>query len=516
MLLFMIMVRVALPNTANWWRGCVGDRRAVIIDDREAAYQAVIGLFSKTDDAARSFLATEFTDHHRTLAFGTDYDAAVTLFAYKNYVRAVNDHLLIVEALAHKNPVRLRAVFRRFVNGCLNALATADYRIEMRLPDFRLHSEGESSVLVGTLGPEADADLVLRIISVGPLVIEIVKLGRTVAEPGIAVAALAAYVLKTAAGNPVTVTDKTGGNYQFASPVTGTFEIVASSQNPLSITDKPADIRYGDTFNLSATGGSGSGAIHWNIKESNGVAEIDEKNGTVTVTGVGGFTVEAYREAADGYGKSNTDSVRFTAKPKPVTPVVTIKPKNYDGNIHVADDAITVTVRSSDLAGSDSIAINGLTASYDSANAGTNKMVMLDYTNVAVSGTNAGRYVINWPDSVTGTIDRVDAKLAIAPKGADLTYSPGTAQNLITAGTGTTVNNIGTVEYSTSQNGVYSEAVPTGTNAGTYTVWYKVADSVNYTGIDAASIEVEIKKATPTSQHKPHGVWRSGGIAERH
>ncbi len=308
----------------------------------------------------------------------------------------------------------------------------------------------------------------------------------------------------------VTVTDNPGGNYQFASPVTGTFEIVASSQNPLSITDKPADIRYGDTFNLSATGGSGSGAIHWSIKESNGVAEIDEKNGTVTVTGVGSFTVEAYREAADGYSNSNTDSVLFTAKPKPVTPVVTIKPKNYDGNIHVADDAITVTVRPGDLAGGDSIAINGLTASYDSANAGTNKMVMLDYTNVAVSGTNAGRYVINWPDSVTGTIDRVDARLAIAPRGADLTYSPGTAQNLIAAGTGTTVNNIGTVEYSTSQNGVYSEAVPTGTNAGTYTVWYKVADSVNYTGIAPASIEVEIKKGDPVISTYPTASGTAG------
>ena len=43
-------------------------------------------------------------------------------------------------------------------------------------------------------------------------------------------------------------------------------------QNPLTITDKPAEIRYGDTFYLSATGGSGSGAIHWSIKESNGVA----------------------------------------------------------------------------------------------------------------------------------------------------------------------------------------------------------------------------------------------------
>ena len=308
----------------------------------------------------------------------------------------------------------------------------------------------------------------------------------------------------------VTVTDKPGGNYEFSSPVvvTDAFEIVARGQNPLTITDKPAEIRYGDTFYLSATGGSGSGAIHWSIKESNGVAEIDEKNGTVTVTGVGDFTVEAYREAADSYGKSNTDSVLFTAKPKPVTPVVTIKPKNYDGDTTVATADITVTVRSSDLVSGDSIIINGLEAVYDSANAGTNKLVMLNHSKVNINGTNSGRYVINWPDSVTGTIDRVDAKLATVPADPNLTYN-GSAQNLVTGGT--TENGIGTVKYSTRQDGVYSTAIPTGTNAGTYTVWYKVADSVNYTGIDAASIEVEIKKATPTISTNPTA---SGAVGE--
>ena len=49
---------------------------------------------------------------------------------------------------------------------------------------------------------------------------------------------------------------------------------------------------------LSAMGGSGSGAIQWSIKERSGVATIDS-DGVVTVTGTGGFTVEAYREAAD-------------------------------------------------------------------------------------------------------------------------------------------------------------------------------------------------------------------------
>ncbi len=307
----------------------------------------------------------------------------------------------------------------------------------------------------------------------------------------------------------VTVTDKPGGNYEFSSPVvvTDAFEIVARGQNPLTITDKPAEIRYGDTFYLSATGGSGSGAIHWSIKESNGVAEIDEKNGTVTVTGVGDFTVEAYREAADSYGKSNTDSVLFTAKPKPVTPVVTIKPKNYDGDTTVATADITVTVRSSDLVSGDSIIINGLEAVYDSANAGTNKLVMLNHSKVNINGTNSGRYVINWPDSVTGTIDRVDAKLATVPADPNLTYN-GSAQNLVTGGT--TENGIGTVKYSTRQDGVYSTAIPTGTNAGTYTVWYRVDGSVNYTGIPAASIEVEIKKTTPKITTSPTASGTAG------
>ena len=130
----------------------------------------------------------------------------------------------------------------------------------------------------------------------------------------------------------VTVTDNPGGNYDFTSaPVTGSFEIVAASQNPLSIvTDKPTDVHYGDTFRLSAMGGSGSGAIHWSI---DGSAATINQNGVVSIVGIGGFTVKAYREAADGYSQSNTDSVPFVVHPKPVTPVVTAEDRAYDGTI---------------------------------------------------------------------------------------------------------------------------------------------------------------------------------------
>jgi hypothetical protein len=298
----------------------------------------------------------------------------------------------------------------------------------------------------------------------------------------------------------VTVTDNPGGNYEFTSSVTGTFEIVASSQNPLSITDKPASVRYGDTFTLSAIGGSGSGAIHWSIKESNGAAEIDG-NGVVTVTGVGGFTVEAYRAAADGYSQSNTDSVPFDAKAKPVTPVVTADDKPYDGT---TDVTLKAAWKSGDLVGNDEITLT-VAGAFATADAGTGKKVEIQ--SHTATGANADNYIITWPDSTTAQIYKVDAKLDTVPAASNLTYN-GSAQPLVTGGT--TEGNIGVVVYSTSEKGGYSTTIPTGTDAGTYTVWYKVADSVNYTGIDAASIEVEIKKATPTISTNPTASGTEG------
>ena len=292
----------------------------------------------------------------------------------------------------------------------------------------------------------------------------------------------------------VTVIDKPGGNYEFSTPVKGGFEIVSASQNPLSIvTDKPRDIYYGDSFRLSAMGGSGNGAIKWSIKERNSVATIDD-NGVVTVTGTGGFTVEAYREAADGYDKSNTDSVPFEVRPKPVTPVVTAADKPYDGGTAAT---LKASWKSGDLVGTDEINLN-VTGQFATADAGTNKRVTL--LSHEAAGTNADKYVITWPESTTASIYKVDAKLANAPTACNLTYN-GNAQNLVT--TGSTENDIGTIVYSLSQNGTYSETIPTATNAGNYTVWYKVADSVNYTGIAAASVEVEIKKAKPGAASTP-------------
>ena len=74
----------------------------------------------------------------------------------------------------------------------------------------------------------------------------------------------------------------------------------------------------------------------------------------------------------------------------------------------------------------------------------------------------------------------------------DLVYT-GAAQELVTAGTATG----GTMVYSLNGQD-YDEAVPTATNAGTYTVWYKVDGDGNHSDTAPQSIPVSIGKAKLT------------------
>ena len=72
----------------------------------------------------------------------------------------------------------------------------------------------------------------------------------------------------------------------------------------------------------------------------------------------------------------------------------------------------------------------------------------------------------------------------------NLTYT-GQEQALITAGS---VANYGTMQYSLTENGTYSQDIPTGTDAGTYTVWYRVIGDANHNDTVPASVVVSIGK----------------------
>ena len=71
----------------------------------------------------------------------------------------------------------------------------------------------------------------------------------------------------------------------------------------------------------------------------------------------------------------------------------------------------------------------------------------------------------------------------------NLTYT-GQEQELITAG----MTDHGTMQYSLTENGTYSQDIPTGTDAGAYTVWYRVIGDANHNDTAPASVAVRIGK----------------------
>ncbi|MBP3673019.1 MAG: leucine-rich repeat protein [Oscillospiraceae bacterium] len=94
---------------------------------------------------------------------------------------------------------------------------------------------------------------------------------------------------------------------------------------------------------------------------------------------------------------------------------------------------------------------------------------------------------------VTVTVGKADSSVDTAPKANDLTYT-GKDQALVSAGTA----NGGWLEYALSRNGEYTSNIPTGKDAGDYTVWYKVVGDSNHSDREPESVEVTINKATPS------------------
>ena len=103
--------------------------------------------------------------------------------------------------------------------------------------------------------------------------------------------------------------------------------------------------------------------------------------------------------------------------------------------------------------------------------------------------------------NVTLTVNKATTTVT-APIANTLIYD-GSEQELVTAGS----TDFGTLLYSLDGE-TYSEGIPTATNAGTYTVYYKVVADANHKDVAAATVKVTIarKAATVTAQARPSRV----------
>ena len=115
---------------------------------------------------------------------------------------------------------------------------------------------------------------------------------------------------------------------------------------------------------------------------------------------------------------------------------------------------------------------------------------------------NAGDYEADWTftpaagyekyATATGTVtikvNKATPTFTAPTAQENLTYT-GQEQALITAGS---VTSGGTMQYSLTESGTYSQDIPTGTDAGAYTVWYRVIGDANHNDTAPASVAVRI------------------------
>ena len=270
-------------------------------------------------------------------------------------------------------------------------------------------------------------------------------------------------------------------DYYTITYVPGSLTFYNVPQEGFAITGKPATVTYGDTFKLTATGGSGEGAVTWTAE---GAAKVDQE-GNVTITGAGDFTIKATKAGDDTFAAA-TATYQGTAQKRALT--ITADDETIAFNAAAPSYTATVTgaVKADEAA---IVAAYALTSTYVKGDPVDDYPITVT---VNLSADLLEKYTVTKKDGTLHVVKAL-AEVVKAPDAVENLVYTGKAQKLVTAGEAKN----GTMVY--SLNGTtYQEAVPTRINAGTYTVWYKVVGNNGYSDTAAKSFNVTIKKAPLT------------------
>ena len=282
------------------------------------------------------------------------------------------------------------------------------------------------------------------------------------------------------------------------------------------------------TYALSTTT-TGSATITATCKNCAENNNTDFHGGSVTIaapeadalTYDGSPKAAAVTTSGDWPGAS-ADNIRITYKQGETTlPTAPTDAGTYTAGITVGEGggavtaSVEYTIKKADLAAGDftftsptDLTYNGSakTATVTTAKTGVGTVTVTYFKgeNQVAEPKEAGEYTVklsvaaslnyNSSTDLTAenwkfTIAKADSACTAPTPITALTYT-GEAQPLINAGT--TAD--GTMQYSTDGTN-YGTTIPTGENAGAYTVWYKVAGDGNHSDTTPASVSVTIAKA---------------------
>ncbi len=191
---------------------------------------------------------------------------------------------------------------------------------------------------------------------------------------------------------------------------------------------------------------------------------------------------------------------------------------NYTGTVELAwsiakaDAEITVDTTPITVTYGETVTLPSATSNFGEVTCDKTAEDLVDAGTYTVTYTVAGTDNYNGAtETVTVTINKADASLDKAPAAIeDLTYT-GEAQDLVTAGLATG----GTLEYSLDGE-TWSEEIPTATDAGEYTVYYRVKGDKNHEDLAGGSVKVSIaaKETDKMIEFPADGAVQPGSVVE--
>ncbi|MBR0027606.1 MAG: S-layer homology domain-containing protein, partial [Clostridia bacterium] len=308
----------------------------------------------------------------------------------------------------------------------------------------------------------------------------------------------------------------TGDNNVAAVDNNGNVNIVGQGSTTITATYESNTTIGTDAFNLTVNKAAltvtanANSIVYGDAPAGNGVTYSGFVNGdtATVVTGTVGYTfnyeqygnVGTYEITPNGLNAANYEITYvkgiLTVTAKEVGLTWGESTFTYDGTSKaptaeatglVNNDAVTVTVT-----GGQTDAGTGYTAAAN-----------------ALSGAKAGNYTLPSANTKSFTISKAASSVSTAPSAAQNLKYTGNAQALVNAGTATG----GEMVYSLTETGTYSKNIPTGTYAGSYTVYYKVLGDKNHKDTTPASVTATIGAADQNPTITAEANLAKGGNA---
>ena len=270
------------------------------------------------------------------------------------------------------------------------------------------------------------------------------------------------------------------------------------------------NICEGDTLSFTATGSFADANV---ARDSDGNVIAQNVNISIGLTG----------NSKDNYELSENSQRSATAKINPITVSLSWSgdSDNHFEYTYTGDSAgIMPAVSVSDALTGDTVTATNVGVEAQEGSQLTNgKAINVGSYTATVKELSNGNYALptDGTESQAFTIEKVAAILSGAPTAKELTYS-GSAQELVNAGTASG----GSMQYCQTETNVetapadgWNAAIPTGTDAKDYRVWYKVVGDGNHTDLtsDSYHVDVTIGKKAVTVAAKPQTVALNGSIA---